>query len=208
MNSVEGLARTARRLRATSLAKRGRAGKHLPAVLFFTDPLRTADAEAVIATLPRGSGVVFRAFGAPDALALGRRLAAAARRGGLRFWVGADVGLAVALKAYGVHLPQRLAGRAGVHRAIRRRFCLTAAAHDGPAVARLRRAGVDALVISPVFSSRSPSAGRPLGVMAFARLARQAALPVYALGGVNAASAKRLGGSGAAGVAAIDGLIV
>ena len=162
----------------------------------------------MIARLPRGSGVVFRAFGAADAVAAGRKLAILARRRGLMLFVGADVALAVALKADGVHLPERMSGRAGTCRALRRRFWLTAAAHGLPAIRKAERAGVDALVISPVFASQSPSAGRPLGVLAFARLVRRARAPVYALGGVNAGSARRLIASGAHGLAAIEGLAI
>ena len=207
MRSLETLAQTGRGLQARSLRKAGRAGKRLPYLLFFTDPLRTPEPRDVIARLPRGSGVVFRAFGAADAVIQGRKLATLARRRGVAFFVGADVALAIALRADGVHLPERLTGRAGVCRALRRRFRVTAAAHSLPAILKAERAGVDALVISPVFASQSPSAGRPLGVLAFARLVRRAALPVYALGGVKAGSARRLIASGAHGLAAIEGLM-
>jgi len=61
--------------------------------------------------------------------------------------------------------------------------------------------------VSPVFESASPSAGRPLGTLRFARMIRGAGLPVYALGGVNAASARRLTRSGAAGLAAVEALL-
>ncbi len=57
-----------------------------------------------------------------------------------------------------------------------------------------------------MFKSRSPSAGRPLGPVRFAALARQAGLPVYALGGVKTKNAPRLKGSGAAGLAMVEGL--
>lgn len=150
--------------------------------------------------------MVFRTFGAPDALATGKRLAAVARRRGVLMMVGMDGALAARLGADGVHLPERLAGRAGHVRALRGRFLVTAAAHDLPAALRALRAGVDAVVVSPVLPSRSPSAGRAIGVRAFARLARAAALPTYALGGVNAHTARRLAGSGAVGLAAIEGL--
>ncbi|HRD28437.1 MAG TPA: thiamine phosphate synthase, partial [Caulobacter sp.] len=60
--------------------------------------------------------------------------------------------------------------------------------------------------VSPVFASRSPSAGRPMGVEAFAALVRAAPLPVYALGGVNARTAARLTESGAQGLAMVEGL--
>jgi thiamine-phosphate pyrophosphorylase len=175
--------------------------------LFFTDPHRTPHPERVIARLPRGSAVVFRAFGAPDALSRGLALRRLARRRGVLFLVGADAALAVALRADGVHLPERLAGRAGLVRALKRRFLVTAAAHGLPAALRARRAGAEALVASPVFPSHSPSAGQALGPLAFATLVRRAGAPVYALGGVNARTARRLAGSGAAGLAAIEGLL-
>ncbi len=71
---------------------------------------------------------------------------------------------------------------------------------------RARRAGADAAFVSPVFASASPSAGRPLGALRFAELVRGARLPVYALGGIDAAAARRLARSGAAGLAAVDAL--
>ena len=161
----------------------------------------------MIAGLPRGSGVVFRAFGAPDAAALGRALGRQARRRGVLFLVGADRGLAARLGADGVHLPQRLAVRAGTIAALRRRFLVTAAAHDLPAALRAHRAGVDAIVVSAVFASASPTAGAAMGVMRFASLIRRAGAPAYALGGVNAGTVRRLRGSGAVGVAAVGGLL-
>lgn len=192
---------------ARRLSAGGRARKSLPPLLFFTDPARAPRPERVIARLPRGAGVVFRAFGAPGAIAQGRRLARLAHRRGLLFFVGANAALAVRLRADGLHLPQRSATRAGTIAALRRRFQVTAAAHDLPAALRARRAGADALVISPVFASASPSAGRPLGILRFVALARRAGLPAYALGGVNAKTARRLKSSGAVGVAAIEGLV-
>jgi len=196
--AMEALWRAARTLR-----RPGARWKRLPPLLFFTDPVRTPRPGAVLAALPRGAGIVFRAFGARGALAEGRTLARLARRRGVKLLVGADAALAAALRADGVHLPERLCGRAGDIARLRRRFLVTGAAHGAAAIRRARRSGVDAVVISPVFPSRSPSAGRPLGPRRFAVLARGAGLPAYALGGVTAANIRRLRGCGAIGVAAI-----
>ena len=133
-------------------------------------------------------------------------IARVARRRGVLLLVGADGALAARLDADGVHLPQRLAGRAGLVRMLRRRFLVTAAAHDLPAALRARRAGVQAIVVSPVFPSHSPSAGQALGVLRLATLIRKAGLPAYALGGVTARTARRFPLSGAVGMAAIEGL--
>ena len=153
--------------------------------------------------LPRGAGVVYRAFGAPNAVTVGRRLARIAARRGLLLFVGADTGLAAAVNADGVHLPERLAHRRGAVLRLRQRFLVSAAAHDLVAVRTARRSGVDAIVVSPVFASASPSAGRPLGPDRFRRLVLAAGAPVYALGGVNGRSARALANSGAAGLAAV-----
>ena len=191
---------------ASTLGGRRGAGKALPALLFFTDPIRTPDPSSVVERLPAGAAVVYRAFGAADALKRGDALAKVDRRRRVRVLVGADAALAARLGADGVHLPERLSGRAGMIRALRRRFLVTAAAHDLPAALRARRAGVQAIVVSPVFPSRSPSAGRALGGRAFATLIRAAGIPAYALGGVDARTARGLRCSGAVGLAAIEGL--
>jgi thiamine-phosphate pyrophosphorylase len=178
----------------------------LPRLFFFTDPVRVADPEAAVRRLPRGAGVVYRAFGAPDAEVRGRRLARIARRRGLLLLVGADAGLAARIGADGVHLPERRAWAAGALKRARPGWIVTGAAHSAAAIARARRAGADAVFVSPVFASASASAGRQLGALRFARLVRGAGLPVYALGGIDAASARRIMRSGTAGFAAVDAL--
>ena len=195
---------------AGRLAARRKGRKPRPPALFFlTDPNRTPDPVAAAVRLPRGTTVVFRAFGAADAVHVGLRLAALCRGRGLRLLVGADAGLAAAVGADGVHLPERLLGTAGRLRRRRPAWTLTAAAHGPAAVRRARLAGVDAVLLSPVFPSRSTSAGRPLGPLRAAAMARLAApTPVIALGGVGPRSAGRLMGAGIAGLAAVDALAV
>jgi thiamine-phosphate pyrophosphorylase len=173
-------------------------------LLFFTDPTRTPDPEGIAERLPRGAGVVFRAFGAPDAAAQGRRLAAIARRRGLVLLAGADAGLAAQIGAAGVHLPERLVHRARRLKADHPRWIVTAAAHSARAARRALAAGADAVVVSPAFASRSASAGAPLGPVRLALLARAAQGPAYALGGVTNESARRLAGVRLVGLAAVD----
>jgi thiamine-phosphate pyrophosphorylase len=181
-------------------------GKALPRLLFFTDPARTPNLEAVAARLPRGAGVVFRAFGAKDAVERGRRLVRAAHRRGVMVLAGADAGLAAAIGADGIHLPERLAGRAVGLKRGRPGWIVTCAAHSEAAIVRARRAGADAVVVSPVFESASPSAGRALGALKFTMLVNDAGVPVYALGGVSARTVRRLSGVRLAGVAGVEAL--
>jgi thiamine-phosphate pyrophosphorylase len=172
--------------------------------MFFTDPERTPQPWRQAAALPRGSAVVFRAFGAPDAVAQGLRLRAAGRRRGLMLLAGADSRLSAAIGADGVHLPERLAHRAR-RLSARRGWLVTVAAHTPRAAFRAQRLGAEAVVVSAIFPSRSPSAGKPWGVLKLAKLARRLSVPVYALGGINDATARRLLHTGVAGLAAVEG---
>ncbi|WP_375268081.1 thiamine phosphate synthase [Phenylobacterium sp.] len=191
---------------AWSLSRRAVAQNPLPPLLLFTDPARTPDPMAAAAALPRGSAVVYRAFGAAEAPKIARELRTLTARRGVRLLIGADAALARAVGADGVHLPERLALRAGPLRRARPGWIITAAAHSLPAARRALAAGADAVVVSAVFPSRSASAGPPLGALRFARLVHAAGGPVYALGGVNMKNARRLLASGAVGLAAVEGL--
>ena len=192
---------------ARTLGRRGRGGKGLPPLLFFTDPVRTPDPAAILARLPAGAGVVYRAFGDVDAVNTARRLRALALRKGLIFLVGADEPLAAACRADGLHLPERDLGRARRLRARHRNWILTAAVHSTLALARAGRAGVDAAVLSAIFPSRSASAGSPLGPRRLSAWIRAGKIGVYALGGVNGDTSSRLARTGAIGIAAIEGVL-
>ncbi len=122
--------------------------------------------------------MIYRAFGAAKAERTAEKLRRIAASRGLVLLIGSGE---PRLRGAGAHLPERLAVRA---RRFRRRGALvTAAAHSEAAVRRARLAGCDAVVVSTVFESQSPSAGRPMGPLRFAALVRRAGLPVYALGG-------------------------
>lgn len=199
---MNGLERTAR-----TLGRHDRRGKRpaLPRLWFVTDPDRTPDPDAVAKRLPRGSGIIYRAFGAKKAVKMGRKLARIARRRGLVLLVGADEALAAAIGAAGVHLPERLLAGLPRLRARRPQWIVTAAAHSPSALRRGANLGADAILLSTIFASRSASAGRPIGPIRLAGMARSAQAPVIALGGINKSTAARLRSSGVHGLAAVEG---
>ncbi|CAN5469630.1 thiamine phosphate synthase [soil metagenome] len=199
MDEMELLSRTAGRLRPCLVR-----GKPVPRLLFFTDPLRTLDPERVAERLPAGSAVVFRAFGAPDAEARGRRLREITRRRDLLLLLGADADLAERLDADGVHLPERMAADLPALRAGHPGWWLTLAAHGEQAARKGEVMGADALVVSSIFASASPSAGAPLGIEALKEIVAAVETPVYALGGVRAGTVELLLDSGIVGIAAVE----
>ncbi len=190
---------------AARLAKpaRARDGRALPRAFFVTDPVRTPDPLAIIKRLPRGFGVIWRHFGSPSRLATGLVLARACRKRGLILLVANDPALAARIGADGVHWPERQLK--GI-RARKPGSIETAAAHSRAAIARAAALGVDAVLVSAVFPSQSPTAGPALGALRFRQLTRTAPLPVYALGGIGAGNAARAMHN-AAGWAAIEGVM-
>jgi thiamine-phosphate pyrophosphorylase len=175
----------------------------LPPMLFFTDPDRTPRPWETAARLPAGSAVVYRAFGASDAVDTGHRLREATADRRVKLLVGLDPDLAEAIDADGLHLPERAVEQAVRIRSDRPDWILTAAWHGSSAAPE----DLNALILSPVFSAGGASAGKAaLGVTAFEQHVKAAGLPVYALGGVTPENAATLARTGACGLAAVNAI--
>jgi thiamine-phosphate pyrophosphorylase len=175
----------------------------LPAFFAFTDPARTPDPLRLAACLAPGCGLVLRTYGKARLTALAPALAALCRERGIGLWISADPALARRCGADGVHWPENMLNASCVRRCAG--LSITTSAH-GPGGLRRAQALADAVFISPVFASASPSAGRAIGPLRAAAIARRCDIPVYALGGVNARRIRRLEGLGLSGAAAIGAL--
>lgn len=179
----------------------------LPRLVFMTDDARVKDPVAAIARLPRDSLIVFRDYGVADRKVLGRAVVKAAHARGHKVLVAGDWRLAWALGADGVHLPEYQAQQAGQLKRRRPDWIVTAAAHSASAVRKATRAGVDAVFLSPIFPTQSHGRVAGIGVVRATHIINQAQVPVYALGGVDAKTARLLQGTRLYGFAAIGALL-
>ena len=180
-------------------------GRSLPALIMMTDDRRLPDPIPAARLLPPGALVIFRHYGAPERETVARALRRVCHVRRLLLLIAGDWRLATRIGADGIHLPEALVGRAGGWRR-RPDWLVTAAAHSPAALCRARAAGVDAVLLAPVFATVSHPEAISLGPLRFAGLVRDAGLPVYALGGIANLTARRLQGSGAVGIAAIGAL--
>jgi thiamine-phosphate pyrophosphorylase len=187
-----------------SLSEKDRPG---PRLILVTDVTRQGDLVRLAGRLPAGSLVLLRDYDHTERNSLARRLADLCRARRLRLLIGADFRLAVALGA-GLHLPEGLARSVPAKIRLWHRHpasWLTCAAHDRRGLVRAKTQRADAALLSPVFPTASHPGGTSLGPLRFRALARRTSLPLYALGGVTAATILRLKGSQAMGIAAIGG---
>ncbi|SUS05909.1 Thiamine monophosphate synthase [Candidatus Defluviicoccus seviourii] len=186
--------------------KCARSAGTLPARLLMTDAARVAEPATDIARLKPGDAVIVRDYSRLERAAHARALKRLCRQRRLLLLVAGDAQLARAIGADGLHLPEGQVAAPGWRRFKRSGWLVTAAAHSGAAIARAFTHGADAVLVSPVFPTASHPRGRALGVCRFARLARASRLPVYALGGISAATLRQLSGLPIAGIAGISGV--
>ena len=173
------------------------------------DSVRLADPMAVMTRLPRGATVILRHYDAPDRTGLARRLLALCRRRRVMLLIAGDARLAAMVGADGLHLPEDQLRRGGCRWRLWRkpRWRVTAAAHGKAALVRAARAGVDAVLLSPVFPTRSHPGAPVLGPLRFESLRRTSPVPVIALGGIDPATVRRIRGGTVAGIGGILGLV-
>lgn len=177
----------------------------MPPLVLFHDPNRIEDICATARTLPAHAGVVYRHFGAKDREAVAAKLREITAERQQTFLIGADPELANAVGADGVHFRRDPALTAPAKwRDLRPDWVITMAGLKSGHY-HLPLTLLDAVFVSAVFPSQSPSAGPPIGLAEFTAQCAALDTSVFALGGVNVQTAPRLIGTGAAGLAAIDG---
>jgi thiamine-phosphate pyrophosphorylase len=162
----------------------------LPRLWLMTDERQGDGLWDALDRLPRGAGIVFRHYSlAPRER---RLLFAGVRR------IARKRGL-VLLSAGGL-----LPGADGVHGVRGQGGLRSASAHSLAELKAAERSGAHFVFLSPVFATRSHPGAPSLGRIRFGLIARQANIPVIALGGVDAKQGASLGASGAYGWAGID----
>lgn len=170
----------------------------LPELWLVSDARNDAALERSLGSLPRGSGFIYRHYHLPDAERVARWFT-------LRPLIRARGHLAILADSA---LTAREWGADGIYGAPRalypsRELLTLATAHSLAEIALANRARADAVLLSPVFATRSHPGAAALGPVRFRLMAAHARMPVIALGGMTPDTIRRLGWPR---WAAIDGL--
>lgn len=157
----------------------------LPHFWLMTDPRFGDGLLDAIRRLPFGSGVIFRHYelGHSQRRILYRQVARVCHQRGHCLLLAGNERTAIGWHADGFH--QRSARRT--------KLLHSAAVHNAKELAQAKRLGVEMILVSPVFATGSHPGQRPLGRLAFNRLAALAnGAKVIALGGVTRQKARGL----------------
>ncbi|MDA8093590.1 MAG: Nudix family hydrolase [Betaproteobacteria bacterium] len=133
---------------------------------------------------------------------LTREVASRAREHGAQVVLNGDAGLAHALGLDGIHLPAR--SLATLEERPDFAYC-GASTHDRGELARAAALDLDYVVLGPVRETATHPGQAGLGWEAFADLARDCPMPVYAIGGLGHEDLVRARAAGAHGVAMLRG---
>ena len=180
-------------------SERVRYSTPLPDRWLISDARNDAVLEHALRQLPKGSGFIYRHYhlGDSDRWERFRALRRVARGCGHTVILADSALTAAKWGANGIY------GSARALYPRRKGLLHLATAHDLREIGLANRLGADAVLLSPVFSTRSHPGGAVLGPARFRLLARLSRAPVIALGGMNAQNAAKLGWKR---WAAIDGL--
>lgn len=149
--------------------------------------------------LPAGVAVILRDYQMPQRTAFARRLKSICDARRLKLIIGADVALAHAIKADGVHMPTWFSpGKQALASLI-----VTASCHSTLEMERAAQLGATIAFLSPAFPTDSHPGKAHLGSRQFQKTAAAAPIPVMGLGGVDATNAARIAGPNVVGFGAI-----
>jgi len=188
------------------------AALQLPSSYLITPPLLGDHGQfldSLAASLAAGIRLVqLRLFDLSDdvLLQIGRRACALCHANGTRLLLNGPTETAAAIGADGVHLNSRQ-----LHALNERPLSsglVAASCHSPQDLAQAARLGADFALLSPVLPTRSHPDADPLGWERFAAWVDEAALPVFALGGMHPDLTETAWQHGAQGIAGIRGLWV
>lgn len=117
--------------------------------------------------------------------------------------IGSRCDVALAVGAYGVHLPEADIPIADARRFLDGDRLVGRSVHSVEAARAAAAAGADYLVFGPVYSTVSHPGHAPIGVEALREVCAAVKVPVLAIGGVDGARITETANAGAAGYAAI-----
>lgn len=168
----------------------------LPDIWLITDERNDARLEETLRRLPRGSGMIFRHhhLGLAARRARFDKLARIAMARGLVVVLAGSAREARRWGADGAYCAPAKAGASRGMRSLPSQGLTVAlvSTHSLREIALAQRHGANAILLSPVFPTRSHPGASTLGTVRFRLMARHSRLPVIALGGIDRHRARSL----------------
>ncbi|HIE65473.1 MAG: thiamine phosphate synthase [Nitrospira sp.] len=141
-------------------------------------------------------------------LQLASEIISITREFGMKLLINDRVDVCLAIDADGVHLPSSGFPIDAARKILGMDKWIGVSCHSVDEVHQAEKEGADFAVLGPVYDTPSKRPyGSPFGLEAFREAKRRASIPLFAIGGVDAARLEEVFSAGADGVAMISGIV-
>ena len=149
--------------------------------------------------IPKESAFLLRSYKAKERKKIAKQLLKFCKVKKLKLLIASDIKLAEEINANGVHFPEYMIKKRNkinwcVIKNIKskKNWIITTAAHNLQTLKKVENFDIDAVLLSPVFPSKSHPNSKNLGINKFVKIIKKTKLPIYALGGINIKNVKSL----------------
>ena len=149
--------------------------------------------------IPKESAFLLRSYKAKERKKIAKQLLKFCKVKKLKLLIASDIKLAEEINANGVHFPEyMIKKRNKINWVIikniksKKNWIITTAAHNLQTLKKVENFDIDAVLLSPVFPSKSHPNSKNLGINKFVKIIKKTKLPIYALGGINIKNVKSL----------------
>ena len=164
-------------------------------VFVLSDPVRNPNLNEIITNSPKDALIIYRNYGAP--------IPKLKKQSKKQILASVSPKQAFKHKLLGIHIPNKSLKHHHLSKA--KGLMTTGSAHNLREITRAINCGIENVIISAIFQSKSKSAGKPKGNIKLAQLIRLFPKQKFiALGGINHKSLKRLKGIKLKGIAGVS----
>ena len=148
--------------------------------------------------IPKKSAFLLRSYEAKERKKIAKQLLKFCKMKKLKLLIASDIKLAEDINAHGIHFPEYMMKEKKINWMIikniksKKNWIITTAVHSHQAIKKAESFNVDAVLLSPVFQSKSHPNKKNLGINKFEKIVKKTKLPIYALGGINIKNIKFL----------------
>ncbi len=170
----------------------------LPKVIIIFDDELFDRKKLLKLKIPKKSAFLLRSYETKKRKKIAKQLLKFCKMKKIKLLIGSDIKLAEDINAHGIHFPEYMIKKKKINwiriknAKPNKKWIITTAAHNVQALKKAEDLNIDAVLLSPVFPSKSHPNSKSLGLNKFSKIVKKTKLPIYALGGINIKNVKSL----------------
>ena len=170
----------------------------LPKVIIIFDDELFDKKKLLKLKIPKKSAFLLRSYETKKRKKIAKQLLKFCKMKKIKLLIGSDIKLAEDIKADGIHFPEYMIKKNKINWIdiknvkSKKRWIITTSVHSIQSLKKAEGLDIDAVLLSPVFPSKSHPNSKSLGLNKFSKIVKKTKLPIYALGGINIKNVKSL----------------